>query len=188
MEIVFAEDAERSLVPDMRRAVWGIIAAFAIALDQISKYIVVKQLKPVGTAAFIPYLIGFRYIENTGAAFGMMQGYRWLFITLSSVAIIAISVFLVVSRKKIHMLTGIGFAMIVGGGIGNQIDRILNGFVVDFIEFQFVEFAVFNIADSFVTIGAVIVIICALFIDKDLFSSDMGKKPVAETEEKTEDG
>ncbi len=149
---------------------WGLVALLAVVLDQISKAVVVEKLKPVAQADFIPGFIDFRYVENTGAAFGMMQGYRWLFISLSTAAIIGISVFLVLSRNKIHALTGLGLSMIVGGGIGNQIDRIINGYVVDFIEFQFVDFAVFNVADSFVTVGAVIVIICALFIDKDLFA------------------
>ena len=155
---------------------WGFVAVLAVVLDQISKSVVVDKLKPITEAELIPHFIGFRYIENTGAAFGMMQGYRWLFISLSTIAIIGISVFLVVSGKKIHPLTGLGISMIVGGGIGNQIDRIINGYVVDFIEFQFVDFAVFNVADSFVTVGAVIVIICAIFVDKNLFSDKKKKE------------
>ena len=155
---------------------WGFVAVLAVVLDQISKSVVVDKLKPITEAEFITHFIGFRYIENTGAAFGMMQGYRWLFISLSTIAIIGILVFLIVSGKKIHLLTGLGLSMIVGGGIGNQIDRIINGYVVDFIEFRFVDFAVFNVADSFVTVGAVIVIICAIFVDKNLFSDKKKKE------------
>ena len=73
-------------------------------------------------------------------------------------------------RKKVPPLLGISLAMIVGGGIGNQIDRIANGFVVDFLEFQFMDFAVFNIADCFVTVGAFLVLIDILFVNRNLFS------------------
>ena len=89
---------------------------------------------------------------------------------LSTVAIIAIGLYLVKCRKKVPPLLGISLAMIVGGGIGNQIDRIANGFVVDFLEFQFMDFAVFNIADCFVTVGAFLVLIDILFVNRNLFS------------------
>ena len=100
----------------------------------------------------------------------MMKGFRWIFIVLSTVAIIAIGIYLVKCRKKVPPLLGISLAMIVGGGIGNQIDRIANGFVVDFLEFQFMDFAVFNIADCFVTVGAFLVLIDILFVNRNLFS------------------
>ena len=79
-------------------------------------------------------------------------------------------------RKKVPPLLGISLAMIVGGGIGNQIDRIANGFVVDFLEFQFMDFAVFNIADCFVTVGAFLVLIDILFVNRNLFSDGRDSK------------
>lgn len=154
----------------MQLILWAAIVVISVALDQISKYIVVLKLKPVGTADFINGILGFSYVENTGAAFGMMKGFRWVFIVLSTVAIIAIGIYLVKCRKKVPPLLGISLAMIVGGGIGNQIDRIANGFVVDFLEFQFMDFAVFNIADCFVTVGAFLVLIDILFVNRNLFS------------------
>ena len=151
----------------MQLILWAAIVVISVALDQISKYIVVLKLKPVGTADFINGILGFSYVENTGAAFGMMKGFRWVFIVLSPVAIIAIGIYLVKCRKKVPPLLGISLAMIVGGGIGNQIDRIANGFVVDFLEFQFIDF---NIADCFVTVGAFLVLIDILFVNRNLFS------------------
>ena len=72
----------------MQLILWAAIVVISVALDQISKYIVVLKLKPVGTADFINGILGFSYVENTGAAFGMMKGFRWVFIVLSTVAII----------------------------------------------------------------------------------------------------
>ena len=160
----------------MRLVAWGLIIAVSVVLDQVSKSIVVERLMPVGNADFLPGFIGFRYVENTGAAFGMMKGLRWVFISLSTVAVIGIIIYLIVRRKTVHPLTGVALAMIAGGGIGNQIDRIANGYVVDFIEFQFVDFAIFNIADSFVTVGAALIIISVLFFDKNLFGESEKKK------------
>lgn len=160
----------------MQLIIWSAIIVISVVLDQITKLFAVKYLLPIGSHELINGVIGLHYTENTGAAFGMLKGFRWVFIALSVAAIIAIIVFLFKWRKKIHPLLGIAFAMIAGGGIGNQIDRIANGFVVDFLEFQFIDFAIFNIADCFVTVGAVIVIIVILFIDKSLLSDDNKKK------------
>ncbi len=160
----------------MQLILWSAIVLLSVALDQISKYIVVLKLKPIGFHPFIEGLLGFRYAENTGAAFGMMKGFRWGFILLSSLAIVAIFVYLIKCRRKVPTLLGISLAMIAGGGIGNQIDRIANGFVVDFLEFQFVDFAIFNVADCFVTIGAVLILIDILFVDRDFLSDDEKKK------------
>ena len=159
----------------MQIIIWTAIVVFSVLFDQITKYIVVQELKPIGAHSFIDGLIGFTYVENTGAAFGMMKGFRWGFILLSSVAIVAIVIYLVKCRKKVPPLLGVALAMIVGGGIGNQIDRIANGFVVDFLEFQFMEFAVFNIADCFVTIGALLVILDILFVNREFLMEEEKK-------------
>lgn len=176
----------------MTLILWTVIAALAVILDQISKNIVVEKLMPIGSHKFIEGFMDFRYTENTGAAFGMMKGFRWGFIILSSLAIIAIIVCLIKYRKNVSVLLGIALSMIVGGGIGNQIDRIVNGFVVDFLEFQFVDFAIFNVADCFVTVGAALVVIDLLFFDRDLVFAENKKKEsdtaaAAETEGKPND-
>lgn len=151
--------------------VWSLIAAFAVVSDQISKLIVVKNLKPIGTKSFIDGIIGFSYTENTGAAFGMMKGMRIVFIAVSFIAIFLIAFWLIRKRASIPTLAGISLSMIVGGGIGNQIDRIVNGYVVDFIEFQFVDFAIFNVADCFVTVGVILTVIDILFINRHEFNA-----------------
>lgn len=152
----------------MQIFIWTTIVSLSVILDQITKFIAVENLKPIGTHAFIDGFIRFHYVQNTGAAFGMMKNFRWFFIAVSSIAIVAIVFYLLKYRKSISCLLGISLSMIVGGGIGNQIDRILNGYVVDFIEPVFVNFAVFNIADCFITVGTVLIIIDLIFIDRHL--------------------
>lgn len=144
---------------------WFSIIAAAVVLDQVTKMIVVKNLMPIGSADFIKGIVGFRYTENTGAAFGMLKDHRWFFLIFSSIAIIAVMIILVVYRKKMHPLLSLTLAFFAGGGIGNQIDRLVKGYVVDFIEFQFVDFAIFNVADIFVTVGACIGILYFLIFE-----------------------
>lgn len=152
------------------------VLIFSVLLDQLTKWWVVKDLKPIGSHRLIDKVFQLRYVENRGAAFGMMQGQRTFFIVFSSLAITAILVALVLYRKKISPFLGLSLTMIAGGGIGNQIDRILNGYVVDFFEFLFVDFAVFNVADCFVTVGAFLVAIDLLFFDRHLLFDEKSKK------------
>ncbi len=152
----------------MQIFIWTLIVSLSVILDQITKLIAVNNLKSIGSCAFIEGFIRFHYVENTGAAFGMMKNFRWFFISVSSIAIVVIVFYLLKYRRSISCVLGISLSMIIGGGIGNQIDRILNGYVVDFIEPIFVNFAVFNIADCFITVGTVLVIVDFIFIDRHL--------------------
>ena len=138
--------------------------------------IVVDKLMPIGNADFIRGFIGFRYTENTGAAFGILKDHRWFFLIFSTVAIIGVITVMVVYRKKMHPLLGLTLALFAGGGIGNQIDRLVKGYVVDFIEFQFVDFAIFNVADIFVTVGACIGILYFLIFEVFRKNGEESKK------------
>lgn len=166
----------------MLLTLWGIIIVLSVVLDQVTKWLVVNDLKPIGFHVLVDKVFQLRYVENRGAAFGMLQGQRWFFIILSTIAIAAILVGLVVYRKRISPLLGISLAMIAGGGIGNQIDRIVNGYVVDFLEVLFVEFAVFNVADCFVTIGSFLAVIDVLFFDKYLLLDEKKTIPEKDTD------
>ena len=96
----------------------------------------------------------------------MLQNSRWLFIIVTIIAVIAFIIYLIKERNGMHWLLKISSAMIIGGAIGNLIDRIFVGFVVDFFYFELINFAVFNVADSFVSVGAVLLGIYILFIHK----------------------
>ena len=130
-----------------------------VLIDQLSKQWVVRFFESVGDS--IPIINGvlhLTYITNDGAAFGMLDNCRWLFLIISAVAIAAMPVLLYVYRKSGNLIR-FGLCFIAGGGIGNMIDRLFypGGEVVDFIDFRLIHFAVFNIADSFVTIGCALI-------------------------------
>ncbi len=137
---------------------YAAIAASVIAADQATKYAAEKALRDVETFPLIKGVLHFTYVENRGAAFGMLSDKRWIFLVLSSVALVAMAVFTVINRNG-RMMTNVAVAMIFGGGVGNMIDRIANGFVVDFIDFRLINFWVFNVADSFVCIGCGVLIL-----------------------------
>ncbi len=156
-----------------------VISAALVALDQISKYLVVLYLPREAQIKVIPYLFNFTYVENRGAAWGMMADSRWIFIIVSAVAISVLAVLLLYAAKSKKFFVA-SLVLIFAGGIGNMIDRIANGYVVDFIQFDFFQkFPVFNVADSYVTIGGAMLIIYMLFIDRSFLSGkkkDDGKK------------
>lgn len=137
---------------------YAAIAASVIAADQATKYAAEKALSDIETFPLIKGVLHFTYVENRGAAFGMLSDKRWIFLVLSSVALVAMAVFAVINRNG-RMMTNVAVAMIFGGGVGNMIDRFANGFVVDFIDFRLINFWVFNVADSFVCIGCGVLIL-----------------------------
>ncbi len=156
--------------------IWILIVILSVILDRITKFLAIEYVMPSGTLEFIDGIIGFKYAENTGMAFGLMKGMRWVFIIASTAVIIIIPVFMALKKKDIPPLLGVSLSMVVGGGIGNQIDRICYGYVVDFLEFQFVDFAIFNIADCFVTVGIALIILDILFIDRRAIDILLGGK------------
>ena len=134
-----------------------------IVLDQLSKLLAVKLLAPIGSVPLWEGVLHLTYVENRGAAFGMLADHRWVFMSISTIAIIAIALYLYSGRNEGKLYTS-ALMLIVSGGIGNMIDRIALGYVVDFIDFALIDFAVFNIADSLVCIGAGLLVL-ALVLD-----------------------
>lgn len=135
-----------------------IIIAAVIILDQLTKLAVLQNIPLHTDVDAIPGLFHFTYVENKGAAFGMLSDHRWVFMAVSGVAIAAF-LFYIIKFKPQGKLLICSMAMIIGGGIGNMIDRVLRGSVVDFIEVDFMEFAVFNVADIFVCVGCGLMIL-----------------------------
>lgn len=111
-------------------------------------------------------LLNFTYLENRGAAFGILQDSRLFFIILTLVIVAALVYYFVKNYKTNHKILNIALAMIISGAIGNFYDRLFQGYVVDFIEFAFVKFPVFNIADIFVTLGSFLMIIYLIFFEE----------------------
>ena len=137
----------------------------SIGLDQLTKILVLENMELYESIPLIKNVLHITYIQNRGAAFGMLSDNRWIFMVLSSVAIVGIGVYLFRFCRE-RMLLQTGLALILGGGVGNMIDRIAYGYVVDMIDFCPFDFWVwiFNVADSCVCVGAGIVLL-SLVID-----------------------
>lgn len=141
----------------MLQAIWAAVIVLLTAVDRLTKYAAVSTVKVNGAYGFLPGFIRFRYVENTGAAFSMLSDKTFL-LTVATVIILAVCLVVIFSGKLRSKFAQLCLVIIVSGGIGNVIDRILYGFVVDFIEPVFVDFAVFNFADCCITVGAFMLI------------------------------
>ncbi len=142
----------------MTLILYYLIAAAVVVIDQVTKRLAVSGLSGIETYPLIDGVLHLTYVENTGAAFGMMKDSRWVFMVVSAAAIILLPIVIAVYRKR-YPFACVCMAMILGGGIGNMIDRVTLGYVVDFIDFRLIHFAVFNGADSFVTVGEIMLVV-----------------------------
>ena len=141
--------------------VWILIIIGAVLLDQSSKLLVVAFLDREEPFVLIKGVFRFTYVENDGAAFGMLDDKRWVFMILSVLGIAAIFVYLWKFRPD-SRLACIALSMIIGGGIGNMIDRVRLGYVIDFLDFcafPNLWMWVFNVADSFVCVGGALLML-----------------------------
>lgn len=139
----------------LNRWISGTVALLAAAVllvaDQVTKHLVLEKIKPTGALEVIPGLLEFSYIENTGAAFGMFKDSIWIISVIGAAATVAIILLIFkYSRHTVYSL--ISAALLLAGGIGNIIDRIRFGFVVDFIFVKFFPY-IFNFADCCITVG-----------------------------------
>ena len=138
-----------------------VLILVGVGLDQLTKYLVVSNMALHESIDIIPGVFRFTYIQNDGAAFGSLDNARWVFMVLSTVAIIGILVYMFWKKPQNKLMLS-ALILIVSGGIGNMIDRIALGYVIDFLDFcafPKVWMWVFNVADSFVCIGAGLLIL-----------------------------
>lgn len=136
--------------------------AVLVSLDQIIKLLVIKYLEPIGSLPLIDGFIQLNYAENTGAAFGSFSGYTEILSVLTLAAIVAGLVYILRGKVKFG-IEYVCITLILAGGLGNLIDRISRGFVVDYIEPLFIDFAIFNFADILVTCSAIVWIIWIIY-------------------------
>ncbi len=135
-----------------------LIALGVLILDRITKLLAPGI--PAGGVALIPGVIGLRYAENTGMAFSLLSGRPWLLGVLSLLVIAGGFVYL--RNKKIPRLAQVGVMLMLGGAAGNMLDRFITGYVPDMIEFLFMNFAIFNVADMGLTVGCALCVISLL--------------------------
>jgi signal peptidase II len=146
-------------------------AVFVLILtvfDQLAKYLAVTKLRFQSDYMFIDGLLSFTYHENRGAAFGILQGGRWVFVVFTVLLVIFICYYYItLPESGINSVLKACLTLILAGALGNFIDRLLNGFVVDFLQFEFINFPVFNIADIYVVCGTFAMGILIVFFVKD---------------------
>ncbi|MDR1539674.1 MAG: signal peptidase II [Clostridiales bacterium] len=142
-----------------------LMCAALITADQATKHLAVNFLKPLDTTPVIPGIMNFTYVENEGAAFGLMQGARWFFVVLTALVFgVIIYYYLKLPKEKKYRPARVAMVLVASGAIGNAIDRALNGFVVDFIHASFINFPVFNLADIYVVIGTILLSVMFLIL------------------------
>ena len=157
-----------------------------VIIDQITKLLAVKYLIPVGSVPLIKFgnvqVLNLTYVENTGAAFGMLKDAPWVFNSISTIAIIVMLAYLFLGHAE-SMLSGIALSMLISGGIGNMIDRIRLQYVVDMIYLDMFDFlsinTVFNAADSFVCIGAALLVFALILEMKEEIKKEKLSKEAA---------
>lgn len=145
---------------------WALSALLIIILDQVVKYLVVNNLSQMDSVTFIPHILSFIYVKNTGAAFSIFSDRTEILGIISVLFCIAVILYWRVKKPQSKILK-LALMLLFSGAFGNAIDRIIRGFVVDFIETTFVKFPVFNIADISITFGTAFLMIYLLFFDKD---------------------
>lgn len=150
------------------KLIYIVVIVTGILLDQLSKYLAYTYLRPAGdSVVMIPHLLGLKYVENTGAAFSIFMGRRIFLTVLPIIITFGLAVLLwYESRNRAHIIFTLGLALVISGSIGNIIDRITRGAVVDFLEFLFFRFPIFNLADIFITFGVIMVAVHQIFLSK----------------------
>ena len=148
------------------------VTALLVGLDQLTKWLTVVYLKNGEPLTLIPKVLEFTYVENEGAAFGMLQGGRWFFVVLTAILMIALGVFVLTGQFRRFRMFNISATLVLAGGIGNLIDRAIQGYVVDMIRVTFIDFPVFNVADCCVVVGSILLLIFFLFFYDETTSAE----------------
>ena len=161
-----------------------IIAALVmIVLDQVVKYWALTSLQAQHTIPLIENVFHLTYVENRGAAFSLLAQFdsRWIFVALA--VIITIVIFIVLRIDYIQTALGRwSLVLVAAGALGNAIDRVIHGFVVDLFDFRLIHFPVFNVADIFICVGGVLFVIYFMFQHKDKVPEKKASAEQPETE------
>jgi signal peptidase II len=153
---------------------YAIFSAAIVIADQVTKYLTVANIALYADVPFIPGLLQLTYVRNTGAAFSSFEGQQWLFALVFAVFTAGILYEYFKSPMPFTKLERWCIAAIYAGGLGNMIDRLRLGYVVDMFETEFITFPVFNVADCFITCGAIAMIVHLVFCNKEFWKD--GKK------------
>ena len=152
---------------------WYVLFTVAVvAADQWTKYLTVSNISLYQDIDFIPGFLGLTYVQNTGAAFSSFEGQQWLFALIF--LIFTAAIIWEYKRKSMDFSTFERWciAAIYGGGLGNMIDRVRLGYVVDMIRTEFMNFPVFNVADCFITCGCIAMMVSLILFNKEFWKEE----------------
>ena len=144
-----------------KRGIVAVIVLLLIGLDQLVKNYVVQQIPLGEVRSWIPNLVSLTYLQNRGAAFSMLQDQQWFFAVITLV-VMAGAIWYLHKHMEDSLWMVFGLTFIIAGGLGNFIDRMSQGFVVDMFHLDFINFAIFNVADSYLTVGVIVLLIAML--------------------------
>ncbi len=151
---------------ELLTAVWQIVVTAAILiLDQMTKAYVLNNVSVGELFGELPYVADYIFVKNTGAAFSILSNNTWLLSAISVIFVIAVLIYRIVAKPQ-RVLINVAITLFFAGALGNAIDRIAYGYVVDFISIKWFNFPVFNIADMAIVMGAVVAVIYFIFFDK----------------------
>ena len=151
---------------------YALFALLIAAGDQVTKYLVVQNIPLFADAPLIPGVLGLTHVRNEGAAFSSFRGMQWLFALIFVLFTLAVVYEYFKKPMPFTKLERWCIAAIYGGGLGNMIDRVRLGYVVDMLETKFVEFPVFNVADCFITCGCAVLMVHLAFFNKSFWKDE----------------
>ena len=139
-----------------------------MGIDQLTKYLALVNLKPIGSTTVVDGFLDLTFVENRGVAFGMFSGKKW-FILLLTLCIVAFLVYYFVKmpRTKEYQWVRCAMVLVLAGAVGNMLDRVFRGYVVDFFYFSLIDFPIFNVADIYVVVATIGLFILFLFVYKE---------------------
>lgn len=146
--------------------IYAILAVLLVVIDQITKFLVRAHIALGQDIPFIPHILELTYVKNTGAAWSILNEHTWLLTLVSAIVVIVIC-WLVVKKFFTGWVGLTAATLLLAGGVGNLIDRVLFGYVTDMLQTVFMDFPVFNVADCCITVGTVMLCIYVIFILKD---------------------
>ena len=136
-----------------------------VLIDQLTKYLTVQNIALGEIVEFIPNVVSFTYLQNTGAAFSILEGQMWFFYIIT-ILVVGFLLYYMYAEAKDNKILGYILALVLAGALGNFIDRLLLQYVVDMIKLEFIDFAIFNVADSYLTVGVILLIIYTFYEER----------------------
>ena len=149
-----------------------IMGVLMVAADQITKYLTVANIPLGGNVPVLEGVVSLTYAQNDGAAFSILEGQQWLFALIF--AVFAVAIVWEFTKKKLPFTTFERFLIVAifAGGLGNMIDRLRLGYVIDMIATEFMDFPVFNVADIFISCGCVLLLVHLIFFNRKFWKDE----------------